>query len=487
MRTRAKTALEVFDNPILVGTFTILVVIIAVYLSYIAENGLPFVPTYNVNVDVASAAELTKNAPVRIGSDQVGQVLSITPELASQDRTDTSKQPFARLGLALQQSVGPLPADSRYEVRLGSVLGGKYVSIVPGSASSGTIPDGGTLPLKDNIPFVDLDTAFDTFGPKTQQGLRSVIKEAGDAVAGRGTAFNQATYSLAQLIGPLEHLLSLLAARSTNLSGFISGAAATTSALAGVSPQLSSLLSEGSATFAALNLAHTSLGETIDALPATESIGTTVLTNARPVLANAAAIAEALKPAAAVLPQAADRLDAIVTSATPVFKRVPELASTLQTAAGALANLAHDPNAIEAFKLLGNNDLATFGASTFVGLGAILRDAAPAQLACNTIGIWARNFANVLSEGNATGSWLRVSLVVDAQQLFETSTPSPDLHLNYYPNENSSECEAGNEPYTPGQLIGNPPGDQSTKTDNTTAPAGVLERAARAGLLAGTS
>jgi len=483
MRSRGKAALEVFDNPILIGTLTILVVIVAVYLSYIAENGLPFVPTYNVNVDVASAAELTKNAPVRIGSDQVGQVLTITPELASQDPTDTSKQPFARLGLALQKSVGPLPLDSRYEVRLGSVLGGKYVSIVPGNPKSGTMPDGGTLDLKDNIPFVDLDTAFDTFGPKTQQGLRSVIKELGDATAGRGTAFNDATYSLAQLIGPLENLLRLLAAKGTNLAGFVSGAAATTSALANVSPELNSLLNDGSTTFTALNNAGSALGQTIDQLPQTESIATTVLTNAQPVLANAAAIAQAFKPAAALLPEASDRLDAIVTSLTPLFKRVPRLASTLTSAVGAISTLAHDPNSIEAFKLLGNNDLATFGASTFVGLGSILRDAGPAQLACNTIGIWARNFANSISEGDSTGSWLRAALVVDEQQLFESSSPASDLHVNYYPHEDSQECEAGNEPYSAGQLFGNPTGNQSTKVDNTSPPPGVLARAARAGLL----
>ncbi len=63
---------EVFDNPILIGTITILVTIVAVYLSYIAENGLPFVPTYNIKVDVANVSELVKNADVRFGGARVG-------------------------------------------------------------------------------------------------------------------------------------------------------------------------------------------------------------------------------------------------------------------------------------------------------------------------------------------------------------------------------------------------------------------------------
>ena len=188
MRRSRRVAGEVFDNPILIGTLTILVVIVAVYLSYIAENGLPFVPTYNINVDVANAAELVKNADVRIGGARVGQVLTITPEPA----TKQWPHPFARLGLALQKGLEPLAPDTRYQVRLASVLGGKYLEIIPGKSRDPGLPDGGTFTLNTtprlnhNIPFVDLDTAFATFGPKTRVGFRQVVGELGDALAGRG-------------------------------------------------------------------------------------------------------------------------------------------------------------------------------------------------------------------------------------------------------------------------------------------------------------
>ena len=132
---------EIFDNPILVGTITILVVVVAVYLSYIAENGLPFVPTYSVKVDVANAAELVKNADVRIGGARVGQVLTITPEPA----TKQYPHPYAQLGLALQRSLEPLPRDTQYQVRLASVLGGKYLELFPGRERGIGVPDGGTL------------------------------------------------------------------------------------------------------------------------------------------------------------------------------------------------------------------------------------------------------------------------------------------------------------------------------------------------------
>src|SRR5207245_3368152 len=139
-----------------------------------------------------------------------------------------------------------------------------------------------------NIPFVDLDTAFDTFGPKTQKGLRNAVGAFGEAVAGRGTEFNDSLYGLHKLIGPLQSLLRLFASPNTHLSQFISGAAATTGALAPVAPAISSLLSEGATTFQALNAADPALGNTIDTLPGTESQATTVFNNADPVLADAA-------------------------------------------------------------------------------------------------------------------------------------------------------------------------------------------------------
>jgi len=196
----------VFDNPILVGTVTILVVLVAVYLSYIAENGLPFVATYDVHVDVSDAAELTKNADVRIGGARVGQVLTISAETA----TKAWPHPFARLGLALNRNLDPLPPDTRYQVRLASVLGAKYVEILPGHLKQGGLPEGGTFKLNTNprlnhnIPFVDLDTSFATFGPKTQHGLRAVLGELGPAFAGRGSQLNDAIHSLRGLMAPLE-------------------------------------------------------------------------------------------------------------------------------------------------------------------------------------------------------------------------------------------------------------------------------------------
>ena len=476
--------MEVFDNPVLVGAVTILIIIVAVYLSYIAENGLPFIPTYNIKVQVADAAELVKNADVRIGGARVGQVLEINPEVPNAQY----HKPYAELKLSLEKSLEPLPIDTKYQVRLASVLGGKYVELIPGHSRQG-LPDGGTLTLTDNpatnhnIPFVDLDTAFKTFGGPTEHGIRIATLQLGDALAGRGNDFNDALYNTHLLIGPLERILRLFAAPSTNLSGFVTGTANTTGALAPVAPTVSKLLADGSTTFSALQ--NSQLGAAIDQLPPTLSEGTTVLTNAQPVLSDAAVIVHDLRPGAQLLPGTATRLDELLRAAPAVFTQLPPVAAGLQSALVSVRKLASDPASSQVFKVLGNNDLGTAGASAFVGLGAVLNAVAPQQFACNIAGLWARNFANSLSEGDSTAAWLRFMPIVDAGQLTPGATPSSDLHADTYPQESGGQCQGGNEVYSGGQSLaftGSTSGFDAASMA-TSPPAGVLALGRKVGLV----
>ena len=58
----------------LVGALTTLVVIVAVFLSYNANSGLPFVPTYDLEAELPNAANLVVGNEVRIGGFRVGVI-----------------------------------------------------------------------------------------------------------------------------------------------------------------------------------------------------------------------------------------------------------------------------------------------------------------------------------------------------------------------------------------------------------------------------
>ena len=169
-------------SPTMVGAVTTLIVIVAVFLAYNANSGLPFVPVYRVSVDVPDAARLTNNNEVRIGGHRVGVVESIDP-IRSEDATATAQAGgdpqtnstggvIARLNLKLDKDVEPLPKDSIFRVRYRSTFGLKYVEIVRGEGEGA--PEGFTFDGTDDngscaLP-VDAEGFSDSIPASAQNG-----------------------------------------------------------------------------------------------------------------------------------------------------------------------------------------------------------------------------------------------------------------------------------------------------------------------------
>ena len=71
--TRRRGATAIASNPVLVGVATTLVIVVAVFLAYNANQGLPWVPTYRLTAEVPRASSLVKGNEVRIGGLRVGR------------------------------------------------------------------------------------------------------------------------------------------------------------------------------------------------------------------------------------------------------------------------------------------------------------------------------------------------------------------------------------------------------------------------------
>ena len=451
--TRASSFLS--ENPVLTGTLILAVALIGTVLSYNANKGLPFVPTYEITADVPDAAELViASSEVRIGGARVGLVTDVQA-MPPRD----GKPSFARLSLALERDVPELPVDSRVKVRPRSVLGAKYVELRPGKAKD-TVPPGGALPLANADPLVELDEAFKVFNKETTDRLDKSITELGNAFAGRGSAFNESVVELRRLLPPAQRVLRMLTDPRTDLEGFIRGAAAATGALAPVATELASLIDRAAVTLGALENAGSALNESIRELAPTEIVGARVLRRAEPVLADAAALARGLRDGTSQLPETTLTLARTLERATPVLGRAPALADRLGTTIEALDRLAREPATSGAIRKLIDTVRSVIVTTNTLN---------PAQITCNVLGIWTRNIADTVAVGDADGSWLAGVLMLHLPQTLQSARPANDLHVNPTPNVNAQECEVGNEPYSPGQVLTNPPGLQPASTQNTAA------------------
>ena len=454
MRTTAPRIARALDDTLVMGLLILTIVAAVLYISYTALSGLPWQTVNTVDVAVPDAGKVAKNAEVRIGGARVGQVLGIEA-VPREGRVPA----HARLEVQLQGHVDPLPADTRAEVRLGSVLGGKYLELTPGR-SDRTIPWDGDLPLSQASSTVDIEDAFQVFRPESREALRRFIGGFADAVAGRGGDLNTTFEQTAQALPGLERVLRTLTARDTDLPGFVRGLASTASALRAARADLAPFVADADDTFGALDAAGDALGQTVAELPATARTGERALRTLAPVLDDVEALTRDLRPAAAVLPSAASRIDATLRTATGVAPQVGTLAGPLDRTFATVGRFAANPASTGALEALGGHDLATFGTSSFVGLGAILKTTWDAERHCRVTSDWMARIAAIVSDGDESGNWLRMMPVFEQDQSSARSRPSPTLHANPYPHANAQECEAGNEGYAQGQLIGNPPGLQ---------------------------
>jgi ABC-type transporter Mla subunit MlaD len=126
-------------SPTLVGAVTVLVIVVAVFLTYQANQGLPFVPTYKLSAELPNANTLVPGNEVRIGGNRVGQIRDITP----QSDPDTGAV-SAVVDMELNQDLDPLPEDTTMVVRSRS----RSASSTSSSSVErpARVSDGGTIP-----------------------------------------------------------------------------------------------------------------------------------------------------------------------------------------------------------------------------------------------------------------------------------------------------------------------------------------------------
>ena len=166
-----------------------LVTIVAVFLSYNANHGLPFVPTYKVDVVLPNAAGLIAGNEVRIGG--------APRRHRAQDRRDRPPRRLDRraLELALDDTRRPPAASTARSGSGRSRRSGSSTSRSPAARRRGrSRPDGDADTSRASTPRpVDIDDFFNMFDePDARRARRDNLIEYGTAFAGRGGDLNKA-------------------------------------------------------------------------------------------------------------------------------------------------------------------------------------------------------------------------------------------------------------------------------------------------------
>jgi ABC-type transporter Mla subunit MlaD len=414
-------------SPTMVGAVTTLIVIVAVFLAYNANSGLPFVPVYRVTVEIPNAARLTNNNEVRIGGNRVGVVESIEAvraDEASQTAQADGSTPagtggvFARLDLKLDKTAEPLPQDSIFRIRYRSSFGLKYLEIIRGTgppAPEGftfdgtddgdtcqvpTDPEQFTSTISDSAKNgcfqgqTEFDEIANTFDTKTRTNARTNLLEFGSGFAGRGTSLNDTINSIEPLFRALKPVARMLSQEDTRFRRFFPELGDAARIVAPVAEEQASLFTNAAIAFAAISSDVGALQETISEGVPTLETGISLLPRQRPFLQDFTVLSRELRPGVTDLRSTLPVLNEAIEVGTPVLRDMPGTNRRLRGAFGELNQLVSQPTTKVTLQRLDQ---------TFDAAKPLAKWVVPAQTVCNYWNYWFTFFAEAFSDPDPTG------------------------------------------------------------------------------------
>src|SRR4051794_34420585 len=340
---RGRGTASIVASPVLVGAVTILVVIVGVFLAYNANNGLPFVPTYDLKAVLPSGQKLVKGNDIRVGGFRVGVVKDLKPGYRD-------GKAVAILDMKLDKTVEPLATDTVVGVRPRSSLGLKYVEIVPGRGKK-MWRQGDTIPIshvkKVGIEYEDL---FSTFDKPTRDNSRTALKGFGDAFAGRGQSINQAIAAFNPFFRHLTPVMQTLSAKDTHLENFFKNIGRASAEAAPVAAAQAHSFGQMAKTFEAFSACAGCLQQTIEKSPPTMQAAIDSFRVQRPFLADFTTLSKQLRPVADTLHAKLGTINSTLETGVPVLRRTVILNRLTGDFFNALDDLARQPQTLLALK-----------------------------------------------------------------------------------------------------------------------------------------
>jgi phospholipid/cholesterol/gamma-HCH transport system substrate-binding protein len=212
-------------NPVPIGAIGLALILVMLVLAFNASK-LPFLnggTTYHANF--ADAAGLKKGDDIRISGVKVGTVTSV--ELAGAQ---------VRVGMKVNSDLR-IGADSRADIKIKTLLGQKYVSLIP--EGTGTLAE--DIPVARTTTPLDVTAAFNGLGERAGQIDTDQLARAFDTIA---TTFKDTPDYVHESLRGLRRLSTSVASRDEALRALLDRANGVTQTLAARDTQVAQLIND---------------------------------------------------------------------------------------------------------------------------------------------------------------------------------------------------------------------------------------------------
>lgn len=183
----------------------------------------------------------------------------------------------AVIEMDLERKFVPVYKDATAIVRPRTGLQDVFVELDPGTKDAGAFDDGGTIPLSNTRPEINLDEILAALDGDTQAYLRALIDSGGQGLKGQGRNLGKLLGGLGPINRELATLNSKVATRKENLAHLVHNLNVLTKAVGDDGDQLSQLVDSSNSTLGAIASQDGNVQRAVALLPGTLSTARTSL------------------------------------------------------------------------------------------------------------------------------------------------------------------------------------------------------------------
>jgi phospholipid/cholesterol/gamma-HCH transport system substrate-binding protein len=304
------------DFAAIIGLMAIALAVASVILSNQRLSLPAWVPVigkdfYEINAELSTAQAVTpgQGQTVNIAGVQVGEIASVK-----------LKNGRAIIGLKIEPKYSKVYRDATILMRPKTGLKDMVAELTPGTAAAGKLPEGGTIPVSQTLPDVNLDEVLSALDTDTRDYLTLLLNDGGEALKGNGRELANTLRRIEPTAKLSREINEQLATRSRNIKRAIHNFSLIVDELGKKDDQVSSFVVDSNAVFATLAGQDANLQETLRELPSTLSVAQSTLGKTKDLADVLGPTLEALRPAARALGPAQQQLRPFLRTSTPIIR-----------------------------------------------------------------------------------------------------------------------------------------------------------------------
>src|SRR3954470_929024 len=266
MRTAIRKHIK--DFAAIIGLMAIALAVGSVILSHQRLSLPAWVPVigkdfYTINAELQTAQAVTpgQGQTVNIAGVEVGEISSVK-----------LVDGRAILGLKIEPKYAKVYRDATVLMRPKTGLKDMVAELTPGTAAAGRLPEGGTIPVSQTLPDVNLDEVLSALDADTRDYLTLLLNDGGQALKGNGRELANTVRRIEPTAKLPRRINEKLAERSANIKRAIHNFSLLVDELGSKDDQVAEFVVDSNAVFATLASQDAALRETLRELPSTLNV-----------------------------------------------------------------------------------------------------------------------------------------------------------------------------------------------------------------------